>query len=150
MVTSENGKFKVETIPYTQQSMASIPFEPPTALLTELDHDPLFEHLSTTFLSQLQAAVTRRVSNLPSLCRQCKRLTDSMLRPMHGCEHAKLAILFSGGIDSTVLTVLADRILPVHEPIDLLNVAFFSEVSAPPADRQTGTHRKERYRMLRK
>jgi asparagine synthetase B (glutamine-hydrolysing) len=77
--------------------------------------------------------------NLPSLCRQCKRLTIDILRPNNGCEHAKLAILFSGGIDSTVLAVLADRILPINEPIDLLNVAFFSDVlTPPPADRQTG------------
>ena len=86
----------------------------------------------------MQSAVQRRIINLPTLCRQCKRLTDDNLRPTNGCEHAKLAILFSGGIDSTVLAVLVDRILPKNEPVDLLNVAFFSNVSAPPADRQTG------------
>ncbi|KAJ3750126.1 asparagine synthase-domain-containing protein [Lentinula detonsa] len=37
---------------------------------------------------------------------------------------SRVAVLFSGGIDSTVLTLLADRHLPRDEPIDLLNVAF--------------------------
>ena len=118
--------------------MDIIPFEPPDILLTEFESNSIFQNISTTFLHQLQTAVQRRIINLPSLCRQCKRLTDDTLRPTIGCEHAKLAILFSGGIDSSVLAVLADRILPINEPIDLLNVAFFSEVLTPPADRQTG------------
>ena len=117
-----------------------IPSEPPDALLTELENDSIFQNISTTFLNQLQAAVQRRLANLPTLCRQCKRSTDGTLRPENGCSHAKLAILFSGGIDSSVLTALADRILPSNEPIDLLNVSFFSDVRAPPpADRQTGS-----------
>lgn len=40
--------------------------------------------------------------------------------------HSSQKIFFScgGGLDSTVLAALADRILPPDEPIDLLNVAF--------------------------
>ncbi|KAI9738631.1 MAG: hypothetical protein M1834_008136 [Cirrosporium novae-zelandiae] len=37
---------------------------------------------------------------------------------------AKVAILFSGGLDCTLLARLAHDILPVNETIDLLNVAF--------------------------
>ncbi|KAG6381366.1 hypothetical protein JVT61DRAFT_5780 [Boletus reticuloceps] len=37
---------------------------------------------------------------------------------------AKVAILFSGGIDSTMLAFLAHRHISLDEPIDLLNVAF--------------------------
>lgn len=37
---------------------------------------------------------------------------------------AKLAILFSGGLDCTVLARLAHDLLPAEEHIDLLNVAF--------------------------
>ncbi|KAK7463808.1 hypothetical protein VKT23_007146 [Stygiomarasmius scandens] len=37
---------------------------------------------------------------------------------------SRLAVLFSGGIDSTVITLLAHRHIPIDEPIDLLNVAF--------------------------
>lgn len=58
--------------------------------------------------------------------------------------------MFSGGIDSTVLAALTDRILLINEPIDLLNVAFFSEVSTPPADRQTGTNQKNDILILEK
>lgn len=37
---------------------------------------------------------------------------------------ARVAILFSGGIDSAVIAALADRVVPPDEPIDLINVAF--------------------------
>ncbi|CAF1364732.1 unnamed protein product [Adineta steineri] len=137
-VLSNDNTFTIETFPYIHSTIDSFPSEPPDVLLNEFESNSIYQNISTTFLSQLQAAVQRRIVNLPSLCRQCKRLTDSNLRPINGCQHAKLAILFSGGIDSTVLTVLADRILPINEPIDLLNVAFFSDVFVPPADRQTG------------
>jgi len=36
----------------------------------------------------------------------------------------RLAILFSGGLDCTVLARLAHELLPLSDPIDLLNVAF--------------------------
>lgn len=37
---------------------------------------------------------------------------------------AKVAVLFSGGLDCTVLARMAHDILPVHDQIDLINVAF--------------------------
>lgn len=40
------------------------------------------------------------------------------------CRHAKVAILFSGGVDSLVIAALADKFVASDEPIDLLNVAF--------------------------
>jgi asparagine synthetase B (glutamine-hydrolysing) len=133
-----DNTINIDTIPYLKSSIDIPSLEPLVILLTEFESNPIFQNISNDFLHQLQTAVQRRVINLPSLCRQCKRLTADTLRPTNGCEHAKLAVLFSGGIDSTVLAALADRILPINEPIDLLNVAFFSDVSTPPADRQTG------------
>ncbi|XP_069692810.1 asparagine synthetase domain-containing protein CG17486 isoform X4 [Periplaneta americana] len=45
------------------------------------------------------------------------------------CQHSKIGILFSGGLDSTVLAALANDYVPLNEPIDLLNVAFEKEQS---------------------
>ncbi|KAK7694458.1 hypothetical protein QCA50_001644 [Cerrena zonata] len=46
--------------------------------------------------------------------------------PQHSCSkgNARVAVLFSGGIDSTMLAYLAHRHIPLDEPIDLLNVGF--------------------------
>lgn len=40
------------------------------------------------------------------------------------CDHASIAVLFSGGIDCTVITLLADRHVPKHQAMDLINVSF--------------------------
>lgn len=63
----------------------------------------------------LSEAVRRRVQSLPF------RVQDSS-PPAH--DQANVAVLFSGGIDSMILATLADRYIPAHQPIDLLNVAF--------------------------
>lgn len=36
----------------------------------------------------------------------------------------RIGILFSGGLDSAVIAAIADKILPLDHPIDLINVAF--------------------------
>ncbi|KAI7544618.1 hypothetical protein KC331_g6688 [Hortaea werneckii] len=65
----------------------------------------------------LQASVSLRILNIPD---------HPGLRQDSVDQHAgsRLAILFSGGLDCTVLARLAHDILPPSESIDLLNVAF--------------------------
>lgn len=55
----------------------------------------------------------------------CVRAVPSTA-PVSGpsCGAARVALLFSGGVDSSVLAVLLHRALPAGEPIDLVNVCF--------------------------
>ncbi|XP_077392240.1 asparagine synthetase domain-containing protein 1 [Festucalex cinctus] len=59
----------------------------------------------------LSEAVRRRVQSLPD-------------DPQASDDCSRIAILFSGGIDSMILAVLAHRHVPNRQSIDLLNVAF--------------------------
>ncbi|KAJ3176199.1 Asparagine synthetase domain-containing protein 1 [Geranomyces variabilis] len=52
------------------------------------------------------------------------RLRIETIPPPHTSDGARLAVLFSGGLDCICLAALADRFLPPGEPCDLLNVAF--------------------------
>lgn len=67
------------------------------------------------------------VAKLESKLRQSLELRiQSIPEPPHYItgESAKVAVLFSGGLDCTLLARLSHDILPQNEPIDLLNVAF--------------------------
>ncbi|KAM6466959.1 asparagine synthetase domain-containing protein 1 [Liasis olivaceus] len=71
------------------------------------------------FIDVLSRAVKKRV-----LC--LLRNTDPFRGEVSDTDLKKshIAILFSGGIDSMIIAALADRHVPLEEPIDLLNVAF--------------------------
>ena len=69
----------------------------------------------------LNEAVRRRVKIVPNYCKKCTKLRFDDTAT---CQHAKVGILFSGGLDSAVLAVLAHNNLENNETIDLINVAF--------------------------
>jgi len=48
-----------------------------------------------------------------------------------GCVHSKVAVLFSGGLDSAVVAVLAHFCIPIQHSIDLINVAFTYANNSP-------------------
>ncbi|KAL6304254.1 asparagine synthase-domain-containing protein [Sparassis latifolia] len=86
-----------------------LPDDPP--MVQDLDHIPA--HLSFAvdeLTAHLDRSVMLRVRNIP--------------RSSASSGQAKVAVLFSGGIDSTMLAFLASRHVDPDEPIDLLNVAF--------------------------
>ncbi|KAH8265167.1 hypothetical protein KR044_010620 [Drosophila immigrans] len=64
----------------------------------------------------LQRSVAQRVRHTAPVCGKC--------RACGSCGHAKICVLFSGGIDCSILALLADRFVPLNEPIELINVAF--------------------------
>lgn len=65
----------------------------------------------------LLKSVSRRVDNARTSCLDCRK-------SRHKCCHAPVAIGFSGGIDSTLIAYLVDKVVEEDKPIDLLNVAF--------------------------
>uniref|UniRef100_A0A8C1Z5Y4 Asparagine synthetase domain-containing protein 1 n=1 Tax=Cyprinus carpio TaxID=7962 RepID=A0A8C1Z5Y4_CYPCA len=88
----------------------------------------------SALIDVLSEAVRKRVQYLPA--------PDEMVIPNH--MKADIAILFSGGIDSMILAVLADRHIPADKPIDLLNVAFkIQEGKVPPKSLKKGRHKKK-------
>ncbi len=80
---------------------------------------PVALGISSTAVLELELHLRRslrlRIADIPSLGQAVVSRT---------CGDAKVAILFSGGLDCTVLARLAHDLLPLDEPIDLLNVAF--------------------------
>ena len=73
-------------------------------------------HAVTNLESVLRNSLWLRVSNIPE---------PPPLDASQGTlDRTKLAILFSGGLDCTVLARISHDLLPKDEPIDLLNVAF--------------------------
>ena len=60
----------------------------------------------------LRASLDLRVTNVPDYS------------PQRSSTQAKIAVLFSGGLDCTLLARIIHDILPLQQPVDLLNVAF--------------------------
>ncbi|KAI9057153.1 hypothetical protein FKP32DRAFT_1638527 [Trametes sanguinea] len=99
-------------LPFAQPAPVnrSLPDDPPK--VTNLDCIP--PHLTSAvddLIAELDRSVMLRVRNIP-------RSNNTLP------GQARVAVFFSGGIDSTMLAFLADRHVDPSEPIDLLNVAF--------------------------
>lgn len=67
--------------------------------------------------SLLRKSLSMRILTIPDIQSSSEQIHDS------NCQ-AKIAVLFSGGLDCSLLARLSHDILPLSEPIDLLNVAF--------------------------
>ena len=80
-------------------------------------------------LSQLlHKAVEVRTRKQSRFCENCAKLALS--RENVTCDHPKIGVLFSGGLDSAILALIADKYVPQAECIDLINVAFENSVNA--------------------
>lgn len=95
----------------------------------------IWEKAVEEFEITLLASIKTRVFCQPMLCKACVLLHQQNRNAVQQCPHSKLAILFSGGLDSSVLAALADRVWPENESIDLLNVAFPLRSNNPLVER---------------
>ncbi|GFR06362.1 asparagine synthetase domain-containing protein 1 [Trichonephila clavata] len=82
----------------------------------------VFKETVSQFEEALSKAVEKRVKNHQHVCKNCYDSKNNTCKDF--CGHSSMGVLFSGGLDSIVITCLADRFLPENEPIDLINVAF--------------------------
>ncbi len=83
--------------------------EPPPALMLGLTSQPLYQ-----LERLLRESIRLRVRDIPP-------------RGLNGGgTSARLGILFSGGLDCTLLARIAHEVLPEAEEVDLLNVAFYN------------------------
>ncbi|CAG7786509.1 unnamed protein product [Allacma fusca] len=89
------------------------------------------------FIKTMRRAVKLRVDMKPPFCKNCLRAKIS--EPLN-CSHSKVSVLFSGGLDSTVIAYLVCELLPPGESLDLINVAFATDNNSnfKVPDRQTG------------
>ncbi|XP_074599420.1 asparagine synthetase domain-containing protein 1 [Brevipalpus obovatus] len=95
------------------------------------------QSLLKSFQAILEEAIRKRCDLFSLRCDDCIKSEST-------CNHSSVGILFSGGLDSTVLAILSDKFIPNCQSIDLLNVAF-SE-NAP--DRETGLIALEELQVL--
>ena len=102
----------------------------------QIQDEKIMSQYELDFLGLLKKAVELRVTKQNFRCKKCSIAREQVhnTRDQSTCTHACLAVLFSGGLDSTVLALLVDEFVPKNRPIDLINLAFCS--NAP--DRQTG------------
>ncbi|KAJ5183698.1 hypothetical protein N7492_001314 [Penicillium capsulatum] len=113
------AQLKVETLPWSSGDLPlpghvqnpippmnmSIPEQQPPALA--LDTPSVVE-----LEARLRQSLTLRIQGVP--------IPPNYIPD----QSAKVAVLFSGGLDCSLLARLSHDLLPLHEPIDLLNVAF--------------------------
>lgn len=88
-----------------------------------LENKDLLDELQR-FSLLLEESVKNRVRHTPPRCMNCSNQLGI-------CTHAKIAILFSGGIDCSILAVLSNKYVNDYDPIDLINVAFERLNSCP-------------------
>ncbi|XP_017878550.1 asparagine synthetase domain-containing protein 1 isoform X1 [Ceratina calcarata] len=102
-------------------------FDNPYKTLEYLLENKLIQERVDNLSQLLHAAVEVRINKQPKFCKTCiaSALNDESIV----CDHAKIGILFSGGLDSAILTLIADKYVDQHEPIDLINVAFEKSIN---------------------
>lgn len=88
----------------------------------------------------LEESVRRRVQIIPEFCRNCTKIALESVEPCQQCQHTKVGLLFSGGLDSAILAVMTHGNINLNETIDLINVAFENKNNAnyDVPDRITG------------
>ena len=108
--------FKLPHIHYSDSSSAidTLLFD------TELKSDKIKQDLKLLLLQ----SVYYRVANIPSIAFHTKDADLEEEAKYNKSPHAEVAVMFSGGLDSTLLSALLAEVLDPIFAIDLVNVSF--------------------------
>lgn len=88
-----------------------------------------YNHLIVNLTECLSNSVLKRITFSQNLCKICyffKTFYNNVK-----CSHSKVGILFSGGLDCSVLANLSNQYIPYEDSIDLINVSFSKNTEAP-------------------
>ncbi|KAJ4351478.1 uncharacterized protein N0V89_006821 [Didymosphaeria variabile] len=94
----------------------NVPFPQMNVRLPPSDHGP-----TLPVVNQLKESLSSSLALRVQHVREANNLAYGEYHSMH---EARVAILFSGGLDCTLLARLAHELMPLGQSIDLLNVAF--------------------------
>ncbi|KAJ5659494.1 hypothetical protein N7507_005945 [Penicillium longicatenatum] len=118
-LSASKDQYRIETLPWssdfsTPAGHIKNPIPPMNMEVPSEQPPPLT--LDTPFVQELESKLRQSLA----------LRIDEVPEPPGYIEgqSAKVAVLFSGGLDCTLLARLSHDILPIEEPIDLLNVAF--------------------------
>eukprot|EP00736_Rhodelphis_marinus_P005730 Rmarinus@m.16841 len=111
----------------------AVMIHPPKGVST--NQKRLLQYRAATGLRRaLLEAVRERAENIPGVCLGTDLESTACVSPANAksTTDSRVAVLFSGGVDSTVLALLLDRCLPDSEEIDLLSVGFGDNAPSVP------------------
>ncbi|KAF1832987.1 hypothetical protein BDW02DRAFT_501665 [Decorospora gaudefroyi] len=122
LVDSASDSFRYTHIPHRRADQEDI-----SGLSFTLPFPAMNRSVPTEASSQVPGVVDQLTSCLETSLRlrvqRVREATSNQVRP--GAKpQASVAVLFSGGLDCTILARMCHDILPPTEPMDLLNVAF--------------------------
>lgn len=97
----------------------------PLEILTKLSQNKEVSSTCDELIKLLMKSMKDRVEATPQLCKNCiKTRLSNGTNACSSCTHSRIGILFSGGIDCSILAVLADKFIDKTANIDLINVSF--------------------------
>lgn len=102
-------------------------------LMEKLLEHPIIAETVIKITDLLENSIKMRLRTQPFKCKECLMKSDL-------CTHCTVGILFSGGLDCTILAFLSHKYVPKDQSIDLMNVAFKKDnnSSYEVPDRLTG------------
>ncbi|KAL1593187.1 hypothetical protein SLS60_010795 [Paraconiothyrium brasiliense] len=96
--------------------IVNVPFPRMNVSIPPSNHGPTLQ-----IVNQLQESLSSSLALRVQHVREANNLAHDNY---HSMQQARVAILFSGGLDCTLLARLAHELMPLEQSVDLLNVAF--------------------------